>query len=132
MATVPPDSEYVFIWIHTGIIGITIFLICTAIMIGGACWIVLFKLNSPSLRGIGTGLTCAMISQQIGGYGNQILMQFPNCLIFYGGLTIVYVLPWIEQEWIEYENGQLAIQEEKKRIKLEKKKESRVKGMLPW
>ena len=132
MATVPPDSEYVFIWIHTGIIGITIFLICTAIMIGGACWIVLFKLKSPSLRGIGIGLTCAMVSQQIGGYGNQILMQFPNCLIFYGGLTIVYVLPWIEQEWIEYENAQLAIQEEKKRIKLEKKKESRVKGMLPW
>lgn len=132
MATVPPDSEYVFIWIHTGIIGITIFLICTAIMIGGACWIVLFRLKSPSLRGIGAGLTCAMVSQQLGGYGNQVLMQFPNCLIFYGGLTIVYVLPWIEQEWIEYENGQLAIQEEKKRLKLEKKKESRVKGLLPW
>ena len=32
----------------------------------------------------------------------------------------------------EYENGQLAIQEEKKRIRLEKKKESRVKGLLPW
>jgi hypothetical protein len=132
MATVPPDSEYVFIWIHTGIIGITIFLICTAIMIIGACWIVLFRLKNPSLRGIGAGLTCAMVSQQLGGYGNQVLMQFPNCLIFYGGLTIVYVLPWIEREWIEYENGQLAIQEEKKRIKLEKKKESRVKGLLPW
>ena len=91
MATVPPDSEYVFIWIHTGIIGITIFLICTAIMIFAACW------------------------------------QFPNCLVFYGGLTIVYVLPFIENEWIEYENKQLAIQEEKKRLKLEKKRASRVK-----
>ena len=37
MATVPPDSEYVFIWIHTGVIGITTFLICTGIMILGAC-----------------------------------------------------------------------------------------------
>lgn len=126
MATVPPDSEYVFIWIHTGVIGITIFLICTAIMIIGACWIVFFSLKSPSLRGIGAGLTCAFVSQQLGGYGNQVLMQFPNCLTFYGGLTIVYILPHIEKEWIEYENKLLAIQEEKKRLKLEKKRASRV------
>ena len=33
MAVVPPDSEYVFIWIHTGIIGITIFLILTFLML---------------------------------------------------------------------------------------------------
>lgn len=126
MATVAPDSEYVFIWIHTGVIGITTFLICTAIMVFGACWIVLFKLRSPSLRGIGIGLCCAMISQQLGGYGNQVLMQFPNCLVFYGGLTIVYVLPHLEKEWETYETEQLALQEEKERLKLEKKRASRV------
>jgi len=126
MATVAPDSEYIFIWIHTGIIGITLFLICTAIMIAGACWIVLFRIKSPSLRGIGAGLCCAMISQQLGGYGNQVLLQFPNCLTFYGGLAIVYVLPHLENEWIAYEEEQLAKQEEKKRLKLEKKKASRV------
>ena len=126
MATVAPDSEYVFIWIHTGIIGITIFLICTFIMLAGACWIVFFTLKSPSLRGIGAGFCCAMVSQQVGGYGNQVLMQFPNCLVFYGGLTIVYVLPYLEKEWIEYEAQQLAKQEEKKRLKLEKKLTSRV------
>ena len=127
MSTIPADSEYVYIWIRTGIIGITTFLICTAIMLLGACWIVLFRLRSPSLRGIGAGICCAFVSFQLGGYGNQILMQFPNCLVFYGGLTIVYVLPFIENEWIEYENKQLAIQEEKKRLKLEKKRASRVK-----
>jgi len=126
MATVAPDSEYVFIWIHTGIIGITLFLICTVIMIAGACWIVLSRLKSPSLRGIGAGFCCAMISQQLGGYGNQVLMQFPNCLIFYGGLAIVYVLPHIENEWIAYEEEQLAKEAEKKRLKEEKKKTSRV------
>ncbi len=126
MAKVPPDSEYVYIWIHTGVIGITTFLICIAIMILGACRVVLFSLKSPSLRGIGAGLTCAMVSQQLGGYGNQVLMQFPNGLVFFGGLTIVYVLPWIEKEWIEYENEILIKQEEKKRLKLEKKRALRV------
>lgn len=126
MATIPPDSEYVFIWLHTGKIGITLFLILTAIMFIGACWIVFFRLDSPSLRGIGAGFCCAFISQQLGGYGNQVLMQFPNGLVFYGGLTIVYILPWIEKEWIEWESKELAIQEEKKRLKLEKKRASRV------
>ena len=126
MATIAPDSEYVFIWLRTGVVGITVFLICTAIMLLGACWIVFFTLKSPSLRGIGAGFCCAFVSQQLGGYGNQVLMQFPNGLVFYGGLTIVYVLPWIEKEWIEWENKELAIQEEKKRLKLEKKRASRV------
>ena len=53
-------------------------------------------------------------------------MQFPNCLLFYGGLSLVYGLPFIEKEWVEYEAKELAIQEEKARLKLEKKKASRV------
>ncbi len=126
LATIPPDSEYVYIWVHTGVVGITIFLITTACMLIGACWIVLFRLKSPSLTGIGAGFCCAFISQQLGGYGNQVLLSFPNGLVFYGGLTIVYLLPILEKDWIEYEKEQLAIQEEKQRLKLEKKKQSRV------
>lgn len=126
MATIPPDSEYVFIWLRTGIIGLSTFLITTLVMLFFACWIVFFKLKSPSLRGIGAGFCCAFVSQQLGGYGNQVLMQFPNCLIFYGGLSLVYVLPHIENEWTKYEEAQLAKQKEKERIKLEKKLAKRV------
>jgi hypothetical protein len=132
MSNIPADSEYVYIWIRTGVIGITLFLICTALMWLGACWNVLFRLQSPSLRGIGAGMCCAFAAIQLGGYGNQVLMQFPNCLVFYGGLTIVYVLPHIEKEWIEYEAKLIAEQEEKKRLKKEKREKSRVKGLLRW
>lgn len=126
MAEVPPDSEYVNIWLRTGIIGITVFLITMVFMFAGACWVVFFKLKSPSLRGIGAGMCCAFVAIQLGGYGNQVLMQFPNCLVFYGGLTLVYGLPFYEKEWIAYEEGLFAKQEERKRLKLEKKKASRV------
>ena len=126
LSTIPPDSEYVNIWIKTGIIGITHFIITTLIMIGGACYIILFKLKSRSLMGIGAGFCCAFVSIHLGGYANQVLMQFPNCLIFYGGLSLVYILPHIEPEWIKYEEKRLAEQEEKKRLKLEKKLASRV------
>ena len=126
MSSIPPDSEYVFIWIHTGRIGITLFIITMLMMLGGACWIVMFRIQSPSLQGIGAGFCCAFVSMQLGGYGNQVLMQFPNCVLFYGGLTIVYVLPFMENVWVEYEAKELVIQEEKERLKLEKKKAKRV------
>ena len=132
MSRVPPDSEYVFIWIHTGEIGLTVFLITTAIMLMGACWTVLFRINSPSLRGIGAGFCCAFISMQLGGYGNQVLMQFPNCLVFYGGLSIVYVLPHIEKEWVKYEADLLEKEEERKRLKKEKQEKARTRGLIGW
>jgi len=126
LATIPPDSEYVFIWIRTGPIGRALFIICTAIMIIGASLVILFKLKNKSLIGIGAGFTCAFIAIQLGGYGNQVLMQYPNCLIFYGGLSIVYNLPFIESEWERYEQKRLKEQEERKRLKLEKKLAKRV------
>ena len=126
LSTIPPDSEYVYIWVHTGPIGITTFVILTIIMFLGACWVVFIKLKNRSLVGIGAGLCSAFVSIQLGGYANQVLMQFPNCLMFYGGLAIVYILPYIEPEWNEYEEKRLAEREEKKRLKLEKKLASRV------
>jgi len=126
LSKIPPDSEYVFIWVHAGPIGLTVFLITTLIMFLGACHITMFRLKSKSLIGIGGGLCGAFMAIQMGGYANQVLMQFPNCLIFYGGLTIVYLLPYLEPAWIELEEKRVAEQEERKRLKLEKKLASRV------
>ena len=126
LSMIPPDSEYVFIWVRTGPIGLTVFIITTLIMLGGACWTILFKLKNKSLVGIGGGLCGAFVAIHLGGYANQILMQFPNCLIYYGGLSIVYVLPYIEPAWNEYENKKIKEKKEKKRIKLEKKLATRV------
>lgn len=126
LSDTPPDSEYVYIWVHTGVIGLIVFIITTLMMWLGACWITMFKLKSRSLMGIGAGLCGAFVAIQLGGYANQVLMQYPNCLTFYGGLTIVYILPYIEPEWIKYEEQRLAKREEHKRLKLEKKIASRV------
>ena len=126
LSDIPPDSEYVYIWVHTGPIGLTVFIITTAIMFLGACWITMFRLKSRSLMGIGAGLCGAFLAVQLGGYANQILMQFPNCVMFYGGLSIVYILPYIEPEWIKHEELRLAKQEERRRRRLEKKLASRV------
>ena len=126
LATIPPDSEYVYIWVHTGNVGIVVFCIVNAIILLGACWIVFFRLKSKSLQGIASGLCCSFICIHLGGYVNQVLMQFPNCLLFYGGIAIVYVLPHMEEQWNEYEAQLLEKQNKKKRLKEEKRLESRV------
>ena len=126
MSYIAPDSEYVFMWIHTGIIGVTVFAISMFLMFAGACWIVLFRLKNKSLIGIGAGFCCAFAAIQLGAYANQVLYQYPNGLIFFGGLAIVYVLPYLEKDWEVYEQEIVSKQEEKKRIKLEKKLASRV------
>jgi len=126
LSDIPPDSEYVYMWVHTGVIGVCVFVFCMALMLAGACWVVMFKLKSPSLIGIGGGMCAAFAAIQLGAYANQILFQYPNGVTFFGGLAIVYVLPYIEPDWIEYEKKRLAKQEERKRLKLEKKLASRV------
>lgn len=126
LSQTPPDSEYVFIWVHTGRIGITVFIITTIMMLFGACWIVLFRIKNSSLRGIGAAFCCAFVAIHLGGYGNQILFQYPNTVIFYGGLSLVYVLPLIEKRYQALEDNQLKLQAERKEAKLKKKRESRV------
>ena len=122
LSTLPPDSEYVFIWIRTGAIGITVFLTAMAIMFIGASCIVFFKLKSRSLMGIGAGICGAFAAMQLGGYGNQVLLQYPNGLIFFGMLATVYSFPKLEPAWIEFEENRLKIIEEKRKLKEEKKK----------
>lgn len=126
LSEIPPDSEYVYIWVHTGIIGVSVFTFCMLIMWLGACWVVMFKLRSPSLIGIGGCMCSAFIAMQLGGYGNQVLFQYPNGLTFFGGIAIVYILPYLEKDWIEYEQERLKQIEDRKRLKLEKKLAKRV------
>ena len=126
LSELPPDSEYVFIWVRTGVVGITVFLTSMVIMFIGACWTVFFRIRTRSLMGIGAGICGSFAAIQLGGYGNQVLYQYPNGLIFYGALAVVYILPSLEPAWIEYENNQVKLSEEKKRLKQERKLLSRV------
>lgn len=126
MTTIPPDSEYVFFWIHTGQIGLILLIIVNATILIGASIITMFKLKNPRLRGIAAAITCAFVSQQLGGYGNQVLFQFPNGLMFYGAISIVFILPRMEQRYNEWEGVEIEEEKKRKQLKLEKKRASKV------
>ena len=126
VSQIPPDSEYVFIWVRTGWIGVSWFAICNLIILIGACSVVFFKIKNKSLMGMGAAWCASFAALHLGGYANQILMQFPNIVVFYGGLSTVFLMPSIEKEFEAYEAKELAEEEEKKRLKLEKKRAKRV------
>ena len=126
VSQIPPDSEYVFIWVRTGWIGVTWFAICNLMILMAGCSTVFFKIKNRSLMGIGAAWCASFTALHLGGYANQILMQFPNIVIFYGGMATVFLLPKIEKEFEELEAKELVKEAEKKRIKLEKKLAKRV------
>lgn len=120
------DSTYVFMWQRVGIVGAILFAIVNGLILIGGCYITMFVLKERETASIGAAYCCAFASIQVGGYMNEILLQFPNLLLYYGGMTIVYLLPSIEAEFKQYEINRLAQQKEEEKIKLEKKLKSRV------
>lgn len=126
VSQIPPDSEYVFIWVRTGWIGVSWFTICNLMILLAGCFTVFNKLKNRSLMGIGAAWCASFTALHLGGYANQILMQFPNIVIFYGGMATVFLLPGIAQEYEIYEAKELEKEAENKRIKLEKKLAKRV------
>ena len=126
------DSTYVFFWQRTGIVGVYIFATMNIIILFGGCLIAFFRLKNKACRGIAAGLCCSFLGIQAGGYANHILMQYPNLILFYGGMAIVYLLPAIENDYIAYEERKVAEIEEKKRLKQEKQEKSRIKTWLTW
>ena len=128
----PNDSTYVFFWQRTGIVGVYVFAAMNIIILLGGCIITLTRLRSKACKGIAAAFCCGFLAIQAGGYANHILLQYPNIILFYGGMAIVYLLPAAEPDFEAYEEKQFAIQEEKKRLRLEKKKQSRVKSWFTW
>jgi hypothetical protein len=123
------DSTYVFFWQRTGIIGVYVFSAMNIIILLGGCFISFFKLNNKACKGISAAMCCGFLGIQAGGYANHILLQYPNIILFYGGMAIVYLLPAIEPAYIDYEEKKYAEQEERKRLKKEQKEKSRIKSI---
>ena len=46
VSQIPPDSEYVFIWVRTGWIGVSWFAICNLLILLGACSTVFFRIKN--------------------------------------------------------------------------------------
>lgn len=101
VATCPPDSELVYIWIHLGQVGLTVYLILQVLMYICACYILVFRVRNPEIRGPLTGMLCGTAGMLVASYANQIYFQFPNGPLIYTCLTLVFLAPYFDKQYSE-------------------------------
>lgn len=98
LATVPPDSTWVYVDIHYGHLGKLIFLLSFGGMICYGGFIVLFKTKDRELSGMMAGFVAGAFAMFIAGYANQVMLQFPNCWLFFGTLSLVAMASEFEEK----------------------------------
>ncbi len=82
LSMVPPDSWYVEIWIETGIVGLTLYLLMIASIIGYGIYKV-WQIHDPTLRKLMIAFLAEFIGIALMSYSNPVLGQFPTCTILY-------------------------------------------------
>jgi hypothetical protein len=101
LATTAPDSTLVYIWTRTGKVGLIIFLFCYLLVLAIGAGIIYFGIKDKEIRGISTALICGAVGMLVAGYGNNIFFMYPNYILVYGGLTLVYMAPHYDEEMEE-------------------------------
>lgn len=85
----PHDSTYVKIWMETGIVGLTLYLIIYAGSLIWGCYIIMFKIRNDELRYLLTALACGVFGMMISAYGNGFFNQFPTGIMMIMFLAIL-------------------------------------------
>ncbi len=98
LATIPPDSTWVYIDIHYGIIGKYAFLFSFfGIIVFGATK-VLTRIKDKEVTGQMAATVSGCMAMFIAGYSNQIMMQYPNCLLFFGSMGMLAVAEIVDKK----------------------------------
>ena len=106
VSTCPADSDLVNIWIRTGVVGLTIYLIIQFFIYSIGSYILLFKIKNPEIRGPLTAMLCGCAGLLVASYANMINFQFPNGLMVYTCLTLVFIGPYLDKQYtLEHEKS---------------------------
>jgi hypothetical protein len=101
VASTPPDSDLVNIWIHTGQVGLTIYLILQVLTFGIGGLFLLFRIKNDEIRGPLVGMLCGCAGLCTASYANMIYFQFPNGIIVYTCMTLVMMSPYFDKQYTE-------------------------------
>ncbi|MGL4518269.1 MAG: O-antigen ligase family protein [Phocaeicola sp.] len=99
VSTCPPDSDLVYIWMRTGIVGLSVYLGLHLLIFGCGSFLLLFRVKNPEIRGPLTALLCGSAGLFVASYANQIFFQFPNGPIVYTSLTLVFLGPYFDKQY---------------------------------
>lgn len=93
----PPDSWLISVWVETGIIGLTLYLMVHGALFAWCSWILMFKIKDKRLRGLLTAWLCMDAGFFVAAYANDV-MQYPNSIIIYTGFALCFSGPHIDKQ----------------------------------
>ena len=93
----PTDSWIVQLWVETGIVGLVIYLCVMLYIFARAAYIVFFKIGNRDLAGICAGLLAGVMGLFVMSTNNEVFTQFPNSILVYISLTLVFLAPQLEK-----------------------------------
>ncbi|MVM34793.1 O-antigen ligase domain-containing protein [Spirosoma sp. HMF4905] len=93
-AQTPPDSWYVELWIETGQVGLTLYILMILGLVGLGVWRV-WQLKDPWLIKIMYAFLAEFVGMAVMAYSNPVLGQFPtDTIIFISTMLIVTCYRW--------------------------------------
>ena len=98
LTDIPTDSWFVQLWVETGVIGqLLYFAIMAYIFIKGGI-IIFFRLKKPEIKGLCAGMLSGVAGLFVMSSNNEVFTQFPNGIIVYMLLALVFMAPALEKK----------------------------------
>lgn len=98
---IPNDSWYVKIWVETGIVGLTIYLLGYIMVLVKCMHTLMFKVHERELYGVVASLLCGVFGLLLSAYGNPFFGQFPTAILAYTFLSIALKAEKYEPSYID-------------------------------
>ena len=98
----PTDSSIVLIWVETGVVGLSIFLLIFLVTLIKGTYDIWFTIRDRELRGLLSALLGGIAGMLLSSFGNEMLQQFPNGPIVYMCMAFVFMGPKFDKEIKEH------------------------------
>ncbi|MDD3062878.1 MAG: O-antigen ligase family protein [Massilibacteroides sp.] len=105
MYQLPTDTSLVYIWVETGMVGLSLFLFLFLFVLIKGSNDVLFKIQHKQLRGIFCAFIAGISGMLVCSYGNEMLQIFPNGPIVYTLMTFIMLGTKLDKQLSENEKN---------------------------
>lgn len=99
LASIPPDSYWVKIWVMYGVVGLVIWFSMIMFLLGKACGIV-WRIKDPGLKIKMIALTSGNAGLFFCSYGNEVMNGFPSCIILYMAWSFIFLSPKFDNKQV--------------------------------
>lgn len=97
MAEVNTDSWIYTLFVETGIVGVLLYVAIYVFFIAYGMWISVFTLKTKFIRGVAIASTGGIAGMLASSYGNEILTQFPNGIIVFVLIALIFACPYLDK-----------------------------------